>query len=1252
MLLCILSVSLPLFSQTATTSLRGTIKDPSGALVPGAKITLSDNANGQTFTAVANSAGLYAFPQIPPARYTITATAAGFGTQSKVAELLVNQPATVDFALTVHTETVTVDVSGTAQTLNTTDATLGDSVDNEQIQSMPLDGRDPLSLLSLQPGALFLGERVGLMDKTTSQNTDSRQGAVSGARSDQGNVTLDGVDDNDQVNGFAFNGVLRSTLDSTEEYRVTTSNSNADAGRSSGAQITLVTKSGTNQFHGSLYEYHRPSNMVANDWFLKNQQVSSGDPNRPTKYIVNTFGGAIGGPILKDKLFFFYNFEGQRLATNETVSAITSSASFLAGQVGYFDANQNQVMLTTQQILTLDQNAERAAGCGQNGLVCGTPGVDQAMLQYLGTEPVATVLAGGDGINQGSYNFSSPAPARLNTNIAKIDYTLNAKNHLFWRGNLQKDVTADVENLPGQPPQNFLEDNTKGFAVGYTLTPTQNIVNDLRYSYIRQGFGSKGVGQGDYVDVRFWTQPTAHTRDSIVSVPVNTIDDTLSLTKGTHTFSIGGDWRGITSNSTNNTNSFNGGTTNPSYLSAKFKPDPTTLGLPAVDSGYATSFNYAYATIVGLVAERNASANYVVTSPTSATVLTDGASVSRTFKTNEFEYFLQDSWRVRPNLTITFGIRHTILQTPYETHGQEIAPTVDTHEWYLKRGQAAAQGQVFEDDLSFTPVGKANHSPGYWAKQKANIAPRLSIVYAPNPKTSIRSGFGFYYDHFGQALTHRFSTLGSFGLSSQFSSAANITNFATAPRFTGPHDLPNLPIPAAPASQTYPYTVPDGTFGINWGIDNHVKTPYVEAFNLSVQRELPGGFLLDTAYVGRFGRHLFQQLDIAEPVNLADPKGAGTYFQAGAQMSKFSDQNAGAYGGLITCSDPQCTTETPPVPIPTIQYFEDVFPQMQSYDFPGESSTEAIYNNEWAPQRYSYGETGAIYDIDFGCFYGPPCNQFWQSQFSSLIALSSMGMSYYNAGQVTLRHPSKHGLTMDFSYTFSRSIDMGSDAERAATSYGAIQNVWSPALSRGLSDFDTKHLISGDWAYALPFGRGKALLPNSGRVGEALWGGWQLGGIGRWSSGLPFSVLEPGWTTNWELQAFAVNTQPVKVHKHILNTLPQVFADVNAIGNGVTTGSPIRLPYPGEAGQRNAFRGDGFFEVDSNLSKSWNLTERARLKFVWETYNVTNSIRFDDGSYNNNGFGNGLTYPSFGYYSQRLGDRNFRHMEFGARIDF
>lgn len=1237
MLFCILSTPLSLFSQTATTSLRGTIKDPTGALVPGAKITLSNNANGQVFTDIANGAGQYVFPQIPPAKYTISATAQGFGSQTKVAELLVNQPATVDFALSIRTETVTVDVSATAQTLNTTDATLGDSVDNQQIEALPMDGRDPLSLLSLQPGALYVGESIGLTDKVNPQDLDSRQGAVAGARSDQGNVTLDGVDDNDQVNGYGFNGVLRSTLDSTEEFRVTTSNANADAGRSSGAQVSLVTKSGTNVFHGSLYEYHRPSNLVANDWFIKEQQLSSDPPqaNRPTKYIVNTFGGSVGGPVFKDKLFFFYNYEGQRLATDETVSATTPSSSFLKGQLGYFAADGSTVMLTPAQIAALD------ASCTQ----CSAPGVDQAILSYLGTEPAATVLAGGDGINNGFFNFSSPAPSRLNTNIGKIDYSPNARNHFFVRGNLQKDVSFAAANLPGQSPASSLEDNTKGIAAGYTLTPTSSLVNDLRYAYIRQGYSSIGIGQGDYVVIRFLTQPTAQDRSLIVHVPVNTITDNLSWTRGSHSLTVGGNWRGIEVQTNSTLSSFQRGYTNPSYLSGRDAPDPTTIGLPAVDPGFGTSFDYAYATIIGDIAEWDTVGNYVVNKGgATGSIQPDGAFINRNFKSNEFEYFLQDSWRIRPNLTVTFGLRHSILQTPYETHGQQVAPTVDTHQWFLNRGLAASQGQVNQPDLYFAPNGKANGGPGFWAKEKANLAPRLSLVYSPDTKTSVRTGFGLYYDHFGEALTSQFSRRGSFGLSSQFQSAPNSVSYETAPRFTGYRNMPTtLPGVISPPTEKYPYAVPDGAFGINWGIDNHIHTPYVEAFNLSVQRELPGGFLLDTAYVGRLGRHLLQQLDLAEPTDFNDPKGAGDYFAAGAQMSKYSDQ---LNGSCLYCTDGKLEH------IPTIQYFEDVFPQMQGLDFAGESSTDAIYNDEWAPQRYSYGETGALYDIDFGCNYGPPCGNFWDSQFSSLIALSTIGSSYYNAGQVTLRHPSRNGLTFDFSYTFSRSIDMGSDTERTTTSYGGIQNSWNPALSRGLSDFDTKHLISADWSYNLPIGSGKMLLPNSSKVGNAIWGGWQWAGLYRWSGGLPFSIIEPGWTTNWENQAFAVNTAPVPTHKHIEGGVPQAFADVNPISEGVTKGSPMRLPYPGEAGMRNVFRGDGVFDIDSSVNKSWNLTERARLKFAWEVYNITNSVRFDDGSYFNNGFGNALTYPGFGVYSQRLGDKTFRRMQFGARLDF
>ncbi|MDR3739232.1 MAG: TonB-dependent receptor [Terracidiphilus sp.] len=1231
MFLCTLASLTLAFGQSATTSLRGVIKDPSGALVSGAKITLVDSAKGTALSATSGSTGLYVFAQIPPAHYKISVTASGFGDQSKTAELLVNQPATIDFTMNVQTSTVTVDVSAAAQTINTTDATIGNSVGNEAIETLPLDGREPAALLSLQPGVLFLGQ------KGSDAGSDGRQGAVSGSRSDQSSISVDGIDDNDQANGYAFQGVLRSTLDSTEEFRVTTSNGNADSGRSSGAQISLVTKSGTNKFHGALYEYHRPTNTVANDWFLKQSQIASGIENRPTKYVQNVFGGTVGGPIWKDKLFFFFNYEGQRIATNEAVSDVTTpTASFLTDhELKYIDVNGDTQTITEAQIAQLD------AGCTQCSTYGVTPGVSAAMMSYYANVPVANGSSLGDGLNSGSYVFSSPRPQRFNTSIFKLDYNLNSTNHLFARGNLQKDILASVEQFPGQPASSRRVDNSKGMVFGHTWTPTASIVNDVRYGYIRQGYADAGIGQGQYVFVRFLTQPTAQTRSTITSVPVHNITDSLTINKGNHTILLGGSWHNVTVNSSSDANSYSGASTNPNWLGGN-PPDPTTLGLPAVSDGFQSDYAVAYTTIVGNVPSLTKVYNYNITSATSATLLNEGSIINRHFRSNEFEYFLQDSWRITPKLTVMLGVHHSLLQTPYETKGQQIAPTVDTHQWFLDRATAAAKGTVNQPDLTFAPNGKANGKPSFWPKQKMNLAPRASIVYALDPKTAIRAGAGLYFDHFGEGMSQRLSSNASFGLSTSITNSAAVYSYETSPRFTGPHNLPNISVASADQTETFPYTYPEGNGAIVWGVDNRLKTPYTESMNLSVQRELPAGFTLEVSYLGRMGRHLFQTVDLAEPVDYVDPKGAGDYYTAGAALSKVSD----AAGGCNIYSGNGCTVPT----ITPDQYWEDVFPQMQNYDYEGESATEAIYNNEWAPYRYTWGATQAIYDIDYSCYYGCPNGTlFWQPQFASLYAKSSIGMSYYNAGQLVLRHPTSHGLNLDFSYTWSKSIDMGSDVERAGYGYGAIQNSFRPALNRGVSDFDTKHLVTTDYSYLLPLGRGKLVAANAGHLLDTIIGGWQWSGLARYTSGLPFSVNEQGYTTNWELGSWGVQTGKVKLRKHYdSDGTPQAFDDPTAIQNGVTTGGPIRVAYPGEAGQRNPYRGEGFFNIDSSLNKSFGLGEFGKLRFAWDVFNVTNSVRFDVYS-----LGSTITTSSLGKYSSELGgNAPFRHMQFSLRYDF
>jgi hypothetical protein len=1253
------------FAQNATTSLRGVIKDPSGAVVPGATITLVNKAAGQTLTTKSIGSGDYQLQQIPPAKYVITVVAPGFGSQSKSAELLVDQPATVNFALTIEESTSIVDVTAAAQTLNTTDASLGNSFNNATIQSLPSETRNVPDLLSLQPGVLFLPN-----------SGDSRSGAVNGARSDQGNVTIDGIDDNDQVNGYAFNGVLRETQDSIEEFRVTTSNANADAGRSSGAQVSMVTKGGTNQYHGAAYAFTRTTDTVSNNYFNKQAQLetqssclsdlgvgaSSADiascnllGNRPPKVIRNIYGADVGGFLIKNKLFFFGNYEASHLREDSIVQRTTPTMSYQQGNLTYATGDTTSYTLTPQQVTTLDTNN----GCS----VCNTPaypygpGPNPNALAYFQSMPAANgTLLGDNGLTSGSYTFSSPAPVNLNTSIVRLDYTPSEKQRIFVRGNLQKDVNAGVEQFPGQPPSSSVVDNSKGITAGYTWTITQSLVNDLRYGYIRQGTGNSGVGSGDYVDFRFLSTPTAETRSSINIVPVNNIIDNFNIVKGKHNIEIGVNWRLVHQNRVSDANSFSNGSTNPYYLypTGTF-PDPASLGGNVPTYSNSNDYEIAYANLIGTVAQITDLINYQITSPTSGTLLADGAPVSRHFKANEYEGFIQDSWRVFPNLTITGGVRYTVLQTPYETKGQEVIPfaagatssdpVLDSHDWSMKRESEALKGIVYEPDLQFAPGGKYYNKPGFYPKNKNNVAPRLAVVYSPDNKTTLRAGAGIYFDHFGEGLVNTFDQEGEAGLSSQISNPANSFVPATAPRFTARNAFPYSPGTPS-ASQTFPYTPCDTYscgFSINWGLDSKIKTPYSTAYDLSLQHEFPKGFTAEIAYVGRFGTHLLQDLDLAEPTDFVDPNGGGDYYAAAKTLSQISDQSGANPNAIVQ----------------PIKYFEDVFPYMAGQAGPGTSATQSIYSLEWVGNRYGLGETGALADMDYYCVYldatgNCPQTKFWQKQFASLYALSSIGKSSYNAVQWTLRHPSSHGLTLDVSYTFSKSLDWGSDAERntlgSGNFFSTILNTWKPYLNKGVSDFDTSSLVTLDYAYQLPFGRGKAFLGKSNRFVNGLIGGWQSAGIFRMTSGLPWGVIEPGWSTNWDIESFGVVTDPnfhAKKHKDSVGN-PIYFDDPSGVNSGIYTGGPIRLPYAGEAGQRNKFRGDGYIDLDSGLTKTWALERFGAIKFAWEVYNVTNTNRFDPAS-----IGSQLTSGSLGTASGLIGGTQApRRMQFALRYDF
>src|SRR5215468_3336418 len=492
--------------QSATTSLHGTVTDAKGAVVVGANVTITNPAVGLSREAKTTDQGEYQFLELPPGTYDLTVSARGFGNAiAKGIQLLVRTPGTANLTLQVSGTMETVEVSATANLINTDDATMGHAFGTQQIQSLPFEGREPTSILTLQPGVTFTGNNMDKVNSTTATgfDVDSRSGSVNGGRSDQTNVTLDGVDDNDQATG-RLQGSLRVPLDSLEEFRVTTANSDADSGRSSGGQIALVTKSGTNQFHGGAYEYYRPT-FAANDWFIKASQVSSGLPNRPPFLLRNTYGAFFGGPIKKDRLFFFLSFEGMRKREDQSEIRTVPSEDLRNGFVSYqcdsSDPNcpaSGVYRLTPAQISALDPHCAGIGSCTYTtGAHTGSfPGPNPYVMDVFQQYPHANSSSVGDGLNYLGYTFNSPAPDNLNMYVAKVDYNLtaNGSHRLFVRGVQDGEHNAaGPQQFPGQPNSINEVVTSKGLTVGLTSNFKTSWINNFRFGYIRQAYDDVGL---------------------------------------------------------------------------------------------------------------------------------------------------------------------------------------------------------------------------------------------------------------------------------------------------------------------------------------------------------------------------------------------------------------------------------------------------------------------------------------------------------------------------------------------------------------------------------------------------------------------------------------------------------------------------------------------------------------------------------------------------------------------------------------
>jgi Carboxypeptidase regulatory-like domain len=1297
-------------AQTGTTSLRGTVVDKTGGVVQGAKVSLSDPVRSTERTSTTSASGAYEFLSVPPGTYSLSVEMTGFRKyhQSNL-QLLVDSPASVNMTLEVGSTTETIEVTAQAETLNTSNASLGIAFNETQVKQLPMEGRNVPDLLSLQSGVAYTGNRSDI-----NPDVDTRNGAVNGAHSDQSNITLDGVDVNDQTHGYAFQSVLPVTLDSVQEFRVTTTNYDADQGRSSGAQVSLVTKSGTNNFHGSLYEYLRNTLTSANDYFVKISELQSGQPNVPPKLIRNIFGGSVGGPLRKERVFFFANYEAARQREETSVLRMVPSLALRDGVVQYACAVQaacpgNRSFPGLTGTHPIPANFE---ALGPNDLKTLDPlglGADPAVVKYLNSFPASGFdTTQGDGVNLVGYRFRGAVPTNNNWYIARLDYKItDSGNHaIFWRGALRNDFHTEPPYLPGQAPERTIANYSKGFSVGYTAVLRPNLVNNFRWGYTRQSYGILGNSNQPFIQFRGLNDDTTSSfssrqvvRDNVFQVPVQNITDDISWTKASHTLQFGANVEFLRASKGNTLSSFSTGIANPNFLpsaaiaNTKIQGDPGATGFgysfPAVAAGFNTGYDYPFIALLGSVTQVNANYNY----KTDGTVFPQGTPLSRHFAANSFEFYAQDSWKVKPNVTLTYGLRYSLAPPPWETNGLEVAPTMNLGDWFNLRAQNMNKGiGAFADPVvSLDLSGRAHGKSGFYNTDYHNFGPRLAVAWAPGTsggfwksllggagQTTIRAGFGIVYDHIGQGLLSTFDRRGSFGLSTQLTNSNGGEDLTTAPRLTDVNTIPTLdrlgnpiftPAPPGKFPQTPPFGSQNGAFTAGNSVDQSLKTPYSYTLDLSVGRELGHDFSIEVSYVGRLSHRLLALEDLAQPVDLVDPQTKVDYFSAVQALAKLYRQGVPA------------NTITPAMVGPTAQYWYDMTQSLlpggaYSLDsttkkncipVPSFTPTDALQANYALFSCYANNETSAIQRIDQNGFPDPTAankghvyygncgatgsipNCYLNSQYVSLLAWRSVGTASYHALQVNFRKRLSRGVQFDLNYTYSKSIDLESDAERVdaqVQAYGFIQNAWRPKQLRGVSDFDTPHQINANWIVELPFGKGRWVGGGAGKSLDAVIGGWQLSGLARWTTGFPVNIGNgSAWPTNWQFSPNATQVGPA-----VTGTTKNTDGSVNIFPDpqgpkGLGAFAPT---LPGESGGRNPIRGDGFAGLDAGLNKRWIMPwkESESLQFRWEVFNVLNLTRFEAQSIT----ANIDAGSSFGNYSNL--STNPRVMQFALRFEF
>jgi hypothetical protein len=1231
----------------ATSRVTGTVQDPSGAFVAGAVVALTNEATNVSVGTKTTSSGTYVFDGIFPGTYTIKIVASGFSSFiTKGNVLTIAQPMVVNTTVKVGQTTETMEVKAEADVVQTeTSGDLGALVDKRALETLPVvgsRGRSPIDLVEVSiPGVVDGGPL-----NSTGANIEGGGVSVNGSRDRAWNYTLDGIDINETSAPGSNFAPLRTNPDSIEGFRVITGSASAEFGVTSGAQVILSTRSGTNAFHGKIFWFYQTPGLNAND--PANIELGVARP----QFVQHIPGFSLGGPIIKDKTFFFVNMQFLHASQSFLINSPVYTQQARAGTIRYIQQTGKYVGAHND-----NASASDAVVDGQGNPLPGLPigiyniaandpaglGLDSSIQSFLGAAPLPNNFNIGDGLNTAGYQFLAPEQERQVDFTVRIDHQFNSKNSIFGRwAQGHQNTVGDVGNggLPPFPNAPNVVDTfrqPRNLAISWRYTPNSTITNEAVIGMNRFGFNFANpdsnylrnppfVFLGDAVSGANLALPRQNYVGNKRVITTLQFVDNLNYVRGAHAVTFGTNLR--YQRHIDDRGSIGIYDAQPlAFFNPAFAPvDATTFKLPSDIDGVFDIFTLENA--VNNLLGRISSIQQGFVAQNANAYAPAGTHLRDDFRMPEYDFYAQDSWKIRPNLTVNAGLRWEIKQSPqvgsnFLLHPNQpftvSAPASDTLTW--------VPGKLYKDA---------------WK----NFAPSFGVSWDPrgNGKQSIRADYRLAYDRMNTFVLSASIFQGLPG------EALPINQLVGGSRVSA--GVPTVTPPAGVTPLSLRQPAPFSTTSIT-AVDPNWTPPQVHEWSLSVQRQITRDSIAEIAYVGKHAVHLFGAYD----TNQAIINGNGFLGAFNAVYKPFVSTGTPGDSALVdslVANDPGYQAVIAGGAAATgSQYLAGTCPQGS-----GDPCNSSPYGGDFGLGSVAAvaADLGSIVPADASFFFKYP--QFsGQPASPGFIVLDSNDWSWYQALQASY-HGRYRGIQFQANYTWSKSEDTRSFDPTFGTviggssTYGSSSTPFDNArrnLNYAPSDADRTHVFQGVWTYQVPFGIGHSW---GGRVSpfiNRLLGGWEIAGSTVIESGRPTTIYSPAFTTSDIVRtpASCNGCNPKMLHAHNdpvtgLNYFTQ--AQMNM----------FHTPAPGQFSNlgRNYFRLPGYSVANISFGKVTRVTERTSLELRLEMQNAFNSRHYEEPASirtNSGVFGN--IDPATVVNSAAEGS-NPRTMQLSAKISF